>query len=229
MRKVTIILLCALLTSCTRDREPIQRLKDYEYPLDSLDHGKFFVFRQKSNGEYFYIEQRRITELGIDFIVQDTYSGGRRESTDKIAVAGNGKELVETYFYEYPDSSSEKYIKQKGEIYQWSNLYDGQKYRGTQVELGILTSSNIKGVTMSKEVFSRGEKQWVNGKTLDVLVFTSEMEVSAHAKYLPFLSNKTVYSGENVYAKGLGLVRYSRITKDETSEWELVDIKNVFE
>ena len=60
----------------------------------------------------------------------------------------------------------------------------------------------------------------------DVIVFTNDIKVSASHRYIPFLSSESVYTGENIYAIGLGLVKYSTKKDKELNEWELVSIMN---
>ena len=226
MRQLIIILLTGLFASCSGDKEPIQRLGEFEYPLDSLSRGKIFVYKNKSDGEYYYVEQKRITESGIDFIIQETYSKDQRVSAEKYKITDTSKELIESYLYSYPDSLSKSFIKDKAEVYEFKNL-KGQKYRGTYSELRIITSSNIKATVTTKEEFKNEGKLKINNQILDVLIFTSDIKTTARHRYIPFFSSETVYTGEHTYAKQIGLIKYTTNTDTESSEWELVDIKNI--
>lgn len=227
MGHLRYLLIIIFFTNCSGDKVAIQRLKEFEYPLDSLDKGKIFVFKRTPDGEYYYVEQKRVKESGTDFILQETYDTKQRVSAEKYKITEDGKELVESYLYNYPDSLSKNFIKDKGEVYELRNITDGHKYRGTYLELRILTSGNIKGQTIAKETFKREDKLMVNNQVVDVLVFTNDMKVSARHRYIPFFSSESVYTGENIYARQLGLVKYNTRKGDEFFEWELVDIKNL--
>lgn len=226
MRQCIIVLLAALFAGCTGEKEPIQRLTEFEYPLDSLGKGKVFVYKEKSDGGYRYVEERKVRESGIDFLMLEIYSENQRVSSDKYKITDTGSELVESYIYHYPDSVSEKFTKDKTDVYEVKNL-SGKKFRGTYLELRTVTSSNIKAAMTAKEEFKSEGKLEVGNQLLDVLVFTSHVKVTARHRYIPFFSSETVYTGEYIYAKGLGLVKYTANTDTESSEWELVDIKDI--
>ncbi|HEY0770874.1 MAG TPA: hypothetical protein VGD31_11120, partial [Sphingobacteriaceae bacterium] len=66
-----------------------------------------------------------------------------------------------------------------------------------------------------------------NNKEVDVLVFKSEITVSARHRFIPFFSSETVYNGDNYLARGIGLVRYSMNSDTEKSDWTLTKISNI--
>jgi hypothetical protein len=91
----------------------------------------------------------------------------------------------------------------------------------------ILTSGNIRGNMTAQQKFLREDKLQLNGQDVDVLVFTNDITVKAWHRFIPFFSTETIYTGENYYARGLGLVKYSSNTDTENFEWTLEEIKKI--
>jgi hypothetical protein len=63
---------------------------------------------------------------------------------------------------------------------------------------------------------------------LDVVIFDTEIDIHGSARIIPIFSSRSVYIGENIYAKKLGLVKYWTKMDDERFDWELVEIKNIY-
>jgi len=225
MRLLIYFTIIGLLTNCSGDKEPIQRLTDYEYPLDSLNNGKIFVYERHPPGQYFFIQQKRTKENGTDYIIQETFDTKQKVSAEKYRVTEQGKELIESYLYYYPDSLSS--IKDRGEIIELKNIGDYKQYRGMYFEFHITTSGNISAKSTTKETFNREAVIELGNKKLDVIIFNNILEISARHKYIPFFSSESVYTGENYYAKRLGLVKYWTKKDNERFDWELVEIKNL--
>jgi hypothetical protein len=216
-----------LLSNCSGDRGPIQRLTGYEYPLDSLRDRKIFVYKKNVPNEYYFVEQKLIRENDTEYILNESYDLKQKISAGKFRITKDGIEEIETYLYRYPDSLKNEYQKDKGEILESKNITDGQKYRGSFIKMKILTSGNIRGNMTAQQTFIREDKLPFNGQDLDVLVFTNDITVKAWHRFIPFFSSETIYTGENYYARGIGLVKYSTNTDTEKFEWTLVDIKKV--
>lgn len=68
MRHLKYVLIILFFTNCSGDKVAIDRLKGFEYPLDSLDKGKLFVYKRSPGDEYYYVEQKRVKESGTDFV-----------------------------------------------------------------------------------------------------------------------------------------------------------------
>lgn len=226
MRHLALILVILVLAGCSKDSEPTQRLPEFEYPFDSLDNGKIFVYKRQQTGEYSYVSHKRIKEAGVDYLVQETYNKKERVSGGKYRITNDASESVESYMYTYTDSLSGKFTKDQAEFYS-RNIVDGKKYRGIYLELNVTTSNNIKAKMAFTETFKREDKITIGDRELDVIVFDARMNVKASHRYIPFLSSETVYTGENIYAKHLGLVKYWSESNDERFDWELVQIKNM--
>lgn len=226
-RYIFCLFLLISLSSCTVDNEPIERLKDFEYPLDSLNKGKLFVYKKNAPQEYFFIEQKRMTDNGVDYLLYETYNTKQKLSSDKFIVSNSGIQFIETYLYTYLDSLNDDYKKDKGEILEVKNLNDGLKYRGTLIKTKNLTSGKFAGSAVTRERFAREDKFRLKDRSVDVLVFTSETEAKAWLKLFPLFSTKTKYTGENYYARGFGLVKFSMGTDAKYSEWTLIEIKNL--
>jgi hypothetical protein len=216
-----------LLSNCSSDKEPIQRLQGYEYPFDSLRDGKIFVYKKNVPDECYFVEQKLVRENGTDYIINESYDLKKKISGEKLKVTVDGLEQIETYLYQYPDSLKNEYQKEKGEIVESKNINDGQKYRGFFVKINILTSGNIRGSMTVQQTFIREDKLQFNGQELDVLVFTNDITAKAWHRFIPFFSSETIYTGENYYARGLGLIRYSTNTDTEKFEWTLEEIRKM--
>jgi hypothetical protein len=226
MRSVTglpCIISFILFSNCSGDTEPIRRLHGYEYPWDSLKDGRIFVYRKNTPGEYLFIERRLVNENGVEYVLSESYDLNKKISAEKFRLTTAGLEEIETYLYRYPDSLKNQFQKDKGEILESRNILDGQKYRGSIFKMKILTSGNIQGKMTVQETYIREDRIRLTEKDslLNVLIFKSDMTVKAWHKFLPFFSSETIYTGENFYGEGLGLVRFSTNTANETSEWTL--------
>jgi len=75
-----------------------------------------------------------------------------------------------------------------------------------------------------EEVFSREGAMRIDGQEVATVIFDTKGEASAWVTYFPIISTKSIYNGENVYAKGKGLVRYWVESENKREEWELVEI-----
>ncbi len=221
------LLTIILLSNCSSDKEPIKRLVGYEYPLDSLREGKIFVYKKNVPNEYYFVEQKLIKENDVEYILNESYDLKEKVSASKFKLTNEGIEEIETYLYRYPDSLKNEYQKDKGEILESKNITDGQKYRGSFIKMKILTSGNIRGNMTAQQIFIREDKLKFNGQDLDVLVFTNDITVKAWHRFVPFFSSETTYTGENYYARELGLVKYSTNTDSEKFEWTLKEIKKI--
>jgi hypothetical protein len=230
MRKIKYLfylLTLILLSNCSSDKEPIHRLEGYEYPLDNLKDGKIFVYEKNIPNEYYFVEQKLVKENDIDYILHETFDLKQKVSAAKFKLTKEGIEEIETYLYRYPDSLKNEYQKDKGEILESKNLIDGKKYRGSFIRMKISTSGNIRGNMTAQQRFIREDKLQLNGQKLDVLVFTNDIIVKAWHRFIPFLSSETIYTGENYYARGIGLVKYSTNTDTEKFEWTLKEIREI--
>lgn len=194
--------------------------------MDSLENGKVFVYKNYLN-EYLFLEQRKVTENGINYILTESYDEKQRSSSDKFRVTDDKIELIETYIYDYPDSLSKDFKKDKANILETRNLNEGLKYRGYTLTLTILIGGNFKGKMTTKETFIREDKLQLKGKEFDVIVFTNDIDVKAWHRFVPFVSSQTIYTGEKYYARGLGLVKYTTKSEAEESEWTLDEIKSL--
>jgi hypothetical protein len=215
-----------LLSNCSNDNEPIRRLEGYEYPLDSLRDGKIFVYKKNVPNEYYFVEQKLVKENDVEYIINESYDLKEKISAGKFKITNEGIEEIETYLYSYPDSLKNEYQKDRGEILESKNI-NGQKYRGSFIKMKILTSGNIRGNMSAKQTFIREDKLHFKGQDLDVLVFTNDITVKAWHRFIPFFSSETIYTGENYYARGLGLVKYSTNTGTEKFEWTLEEVKKI--
>jgi len=227
IRRSFYLLIFILLSNCSSDKEPIQRLVGYEYPLDSLRDGKIFVYKKNVPSEYYFVEQKLVRENDVEYILSESYDLKEKISAGKFKLTNEGIEEIETYLYRYPDSLKNEYQKDTGEILESKNLADGQKYRGSFIKMKILTSGNIRGNMTAQQTFIREDKLQFNGQDLDVLVFTNDITVKAWHRFIPFFSSETIYTGENYYGRGLGLVKYSTNTDTEKFEWTLKEIKKI--
>ena len=227
IRHLFYLLTIILLSNCSSDKEPIKRLEGYEYPLDSLREGKIFVYKKNVPNEYYFVEQKLIKENDVEYILNESYDLKEKVSAGKFKLTNEGIEEIETYLYRYPDSLKNEYQKDKGEILESKNITDGQKYRGSFIKMKILTSGNIRGNMTAQQIFIREDKLKFNGQDLNVLVFTNDITVKAWHRFVPFFSSETTYTGENYYARELGLVKYSTNTDTEKFEWTLNEIKKI--
>lgn len=166
-------------------------------------------------------------ENGVDYLVYETYNTKQKLSSDKFIVSNNSSQFIETYLYTYPDSLKDDYQKDKGEILEVKNLNDGLKYRGTLIKTKNLTSGKFSCSAVTRERFACEDIFQLKDRNVDVLVFSSETEAKAWLKLFPLFSTKTKYIGENYYARGLGLVKFSMGTDTEYSEWTLIKIKDL--
>lgn len=226
MRLIICLVLNLLFASCSQTKEPIQRLTEYEYPLDSLDHGKIFVFKRNHPEDYYFVEQRRVREGNADFIIQETYGTKQRISAEKFRITEDGQELVEAFLYHYPDSLSNTFTKDKAEIVENRNMEDGKQFRGTYSELRV-SSWAVQGSSITKTSFSRTDKLAIGDNFIDVIVFGCTLETKASLKYLPFISSESIYTGENIYARRLGLIKYWTQKGTERLDWDLIEIRNI--
>jgi|GEM_PF-2365367 len=230
MRNILYLLILISISACSDNepihREAIQRLKEFEYPLDSLRDGKVFIYTNDL-GEYFFVEQKKVTENGVDYILKESCEAKKKSSSEKFKMINNEIELIETYIYDYPDSLSDEFTKDKAEILETRNLNDGLKYRGSILKLAQ-SIGNFRGKMTTKQTFIREDKLQIIGQNLDVLVFTNDIYAKAWHRYVPFFSTQTTYTGENYYARGLGLVKYTtKADAEETDEWTLYEIRNL--
>lgn len=217
---------CLMLVNCTNKNEPLVRLPDYEYPLDSLREGKVFVYKKNRTNELAFLEQWVMEENGSDFIVAEWYDTRQKLSASKIKVTPDAMEEVASYLYYYPDSLSSEYDKIKGKIVESRNTDDGKAYKGYVTAVDT-DAGYIQGSVTTRQVFQKEDKFRFQGQDLDALVFASETTSKGWFKFIPFISNKTVYKGNSYYARGLGLVRYGMNTETEKSEWMLVEIRKM--
>ncbi len=216
-----------LLSACGPDKEPISRFIDFEYPLDSLRRGKVFVYKKNVPNDYHFVEDKLVDENGMRYILRETSNMSGRVSSEKYAVRDNGIEVMEVLFYRY-DSLTKESVTDQTELTELKNLDNGLPYRGYSVEINITEGQgSTEGKVSSKQIFIRQDKLDVMQQRVDVLVFTNDFVVSSWYKYLPFISKSITYTGENYYARGLGLVKYSQVTAGQNFEWELVAIRNL--
>jgi hypothetical protein len=227
MRLLIFASVFIFITSCSSDVEPVQRLFDYEYPLDSLDQGKIFVYKRSPPGEFYFVEQKRLKQDGTEYILQETYDTKERVSSEKYLITETGKELVESYLYFYSDSLSKNFKKKRGEIVSYKNKLDGKKFPGIYIELHIVPEVYYKGESIFTETFKKEDKLLIGDNMLDVVIFDTEIDIHGSARIIPLFSSRSVYIGENIYAKKLGLVKYWTKMDDERFDWELVEIKNI--
>jgi hypothetical protein len=185
------------------------------------------VYKKNIPNEYYFVEQKLVKENGVEYLLNESYDLKEKISAGKFKIANGGIEQIETYLYRYPDSLKNEYQKDQGEILESKNINDGQKHRGSFIKMKILTSGNIRGNMTAQQKFLREDKLQLNGQDVDVLVFTNDITVKAWHRFIPFFSTETIYTGENYYARGLGLVKYSSNTDTENFEWTLEEIKKI--
>ncbi len=212
-----------LVMSCSRDAEFIESEGKYAYPLDSLKEGKTFVFRKINSEEYSFTDQKLITEGGVDYVVVESYDLKRKNTAQRWEVNKYGMKLVEGFVYYYPDSTRNEYIKLKSESLACEDVDDGQAYNGTVIQHKVSTGK-FSGEFTSRGTYLREDKVLVFNKELDAIVFREEMRTKTWIKYVPFFSTETIYQGENFYAQGYGIVRYTISGGKNAGEWVLSDI-----
>jgi hypothetical protein len=215
------------LAGCFSRREPISRLKEFEYPMDSLLSGKIFVYRKNLPGEFTFTEARLVKENGTDFLVYEMYDAKKKISAEKFAITNDGTEQIDAFFYDYPDSTSNEFEKVRMEIVESTNIDDGLKYSGLRREMEGTSSNDFTGEMEMRHRFIREDSIEILGQHIDALVFTNDVRVKAWYRYLPFFSSETTYTGEYYLARGLGVVKYSSNTEKEKSEWTLQEIRSV--
>ena len=73
MRNILYLLILISILSCSDNepihREAIQRLKEFEYSLDSLRDGKVFIYTNDL-GEYFFVEQKKVSPKELKEIIE---------------------------------------------------------------------------------------------------------------------------------------------------------------
>jgi len=119
-----------MLANCSsRDREPVARLVDYEYPLDSLCKGKILRYRKKGSEEYTEYRLSCIKEEGQDYLIELMLKSGKPQADYKYRMTPTDRELVASSIYFYDDTLSDVYTKEAVTIAAFRPILDGSKYR----------------------------------------------------------------------------------------------------
>lgn len=214
-----------MLANCSsRDREPVARLVDYEYPLDSLCKGKILRYKKKGSNKYSEFRLGCMKEEGQDYLIEVMLKSGKPQADYKYRITPTDRELVASSTYLYENTLSDVYTKEAVTITAFRPILDGSKYRGIFIEEDVATRGGYSGEVLFEEVFSREGAMRIDGQEVATVIFNTKGETSAWVTYLPIISTKSIYEGENVYAKGKGLVRFWLETENKREEWELVEI-----
>ena len=221
-----------IVLSCTT-KEPIQRLRDFEYPEDSLRLGQIFIYQNKSNlaADCLFITQLILKEKGIEYLIEQTRNGIWKEGYRKFRFDKESKSLELAYIFSYQDSIIDPNMFEVSEMtIRESKNITGERYPG--LNLLITTDGFLHGEMQVIETFDREEVVQIMGESSEVVVFNTAMIMRSGSKWIPFSSGKSVYHEETFLGKGKGLVRYSSNepnNSDTTNRvwWELVAIKRL--
>jgi hypothetical protein len=203
-----------VLARCTNP-EPLERIPEYEYPLDSLADGKVFTYRERNTGKPLFVKRKRVIENGITYIDEETYNELISISAARIRINTRDAKYVACYEYSQQDTGL---IKIPAQIKESKNLQDGKKYRGIHFVWTILHMDKYWQRSAMDEVFDRQDTVHVGGNAVDVLVFSVHRTYTTKNRYFPFTTmGESNSSGEMYYARGMGPVRFTN--RDDSEEW----------
>lgn len=226
-RSVAITFLMALLgiillTGCDRP-EPLERIVEYEYPLDSLTAGKVFTYREQANDKVIFIKRKKVEENGILYVEEETYNEQILISSAKVSV--NARDMRCVAYCEYVQMDT-GLVKVPAEMKECKNVRDGKKYRSTHYAW-VMSMKKYWRRFSSDEVFEREDTVHVEGAVVDVLVFRTSTRYTLKNRYFPFTTEIEENGfGETYYARNLGVVRFTENGMGDNRLWKLESITN---
>ncbi len=231
MKKICIISCLALLFSC-KNENALRNIESYYFPLSELKEGKVYEYQPVGN-EYdppMYWHYKSVKENGGDYLIGKAYGPGfSPDQFVKEEKVDNGMMLVEFHTYEAVDSSGEKTQVQAN--IEAGNVFPFFVKQPANV---LLTSLSWKQVGLDgarinlvrNRQFDSDTVFMFQNKPIPAIKFnTIELVEHDQEGRLPL-----EFSGEEVYAKGIGLVGLKKnITEGYQMAYRLSNIYSVKE
>lgn len=223
MRLLSIIFLSFVLICCSdKESENVFSLDDYKYPIESLKTPKVFVYHRMDNPliksfncqqSYWKGEKR--------YLRRSSLGEGQRDSS--IFIIKNGSALLQERYAIVRNNNyrQERIAKHKiSMISNKDNKYELISEAVSPFNADIITK--FKYVAICDSLITRK----VMGKNLICIRESYCSEYSRSNKLVPSYSLSNEITGETIYAKHLGMVSYSTLSKStgETCTWELESI-----
>lgn len=213
--------------SCTT-KDPIQRLRDFEYPEDSLKLGQIFIYQDKSNptADCVFITQLIVKQENVKYLIQQIREGVWKRSYERFLLEKESILLDLSYNFTYPDSAADPdHFAVSELILRESKNITDKPFRG--VNRAMTIEGFIDGSLQINEQFNRRDTLKVMDEFTEVLVFDDEITARAEVYWLPFLSSRSVYREEVFLGRSRGLVRYSTSYSGNKIWWELIAVKRL--
>ncbi|MGE0637647.1 MAG: hypothetical protein AB7G44_15885 [Bacteroidia bacterium] len=211
--------------------------KDYSYPIDQIGKGKTLVYKRvgEKNADIFE-DVHLISELGKQYLISKFYASSMNYDSSKYDI--NGK-LIESYTFMLSGISDNVYLSHppiiqnfhvqnyfpvKGVILQ-DTLIDTEKKLKKHIRQ-IVYLKNDTSITFKDEVeYLKDTVITWQGKQYDCIVTTGKRIIEhANKDYTMHYTNE---SGVSYFAKGIGIIRYTRNTHNNSVKIiELVEIKD---
>ena len=219
MNRHLIYVLTLLTIGCSEKNESIEITK-YNYPLDKLEDGKIFIYRNPKTLNQTYSESKIIEENGDKFILSKQYSDREKWDSSKWLIEGNKIKLLETYWFYVSDSLDQNAELIKGEI-----LRQEQLDKGDVLEFRYKLPTNIYNTIKTKEKFIKDTVLVWGGQQIDCKKYIGQIEMKTEHTWIPFIGRKNKSVVTKYYGKDLGLIKYITDTRTGLTEWELIEVR----
>lgn len=198
-------------------------LTDYQYPLDSLITPKVFIYQRTDSAEKLsYHYQQLIVKNNQKILIRSLLGDVNMRDSSVYNLINNRLVLQETYMI-MKDRKTSKIKPSKGEILKDidNGVNNESKFKFTNpFAESMISTLNLKSTYDTTIVYRLFDKD------LNCIRYKDNMTVFIKHKYIPFIGKSLEKVGESIYAKGLGLVYYSKTdVKDKsTFSWKLKEI-----
>lgn len=227
MRLFTSVAAWILLVGSSLSKTACYRLKkkknfipdEYEYPVSNLRTGKTFIYKNLSDTSISMLHDSKIiNEQGSSYLIERSYNQTSTLDSEKYTV---DKELIEFYLFGPPPAG-----KLKGSIIQDEIVDDGTrlgkglfkvKFKGYDFTITITTENYFLKDTIIN---------W-NDQNLECLKTKRKELFEFDNKRHPSASSSSKSFGEGYFAKGIGLIRYHRVTEKGSATMGLSEIKDL--
>lgn len=213
------------------DIDPVSRLVKYEYPRDSLQTGKRFVYKKMISSpdvnydSIVFINRKVIENDGETyFVLEGGEQSGPFRSRDIFRIVPGGYEYSDSYYFDI-EFDSKKKDSVRNSILLFRSV-PGYKYRGVVIR----SKTSIDNVTFESkltETFLREDSIAIMGKMYHALTFQTRTEISSKNRLLPFKITESAYDGEYTLAEGMDMVSYSTNMRGVKEVWQLVRIEDL--